>query len=71
MDVLVGVWFTAAMLELTCMVPGVHCSVAQAIAKAIQMSVAVTLRRNPLSLTVSPQAMYYCATPAGCSCKTG
>jgi hypothetical protein len=47
------------------------CSVAHAIAKAVQMSVAVTLRRAPGNFSVSPQALYYCATPAGRSCKTG
>jgi hypothetical protein len=47
------------------------CSVAQAITKAIQVSVAATLAQAPQKFTVSPQAFYYCATLGGCSCKTG
>jgi hypothetical protein len=47
------------------------CSVAQAITKAIQISLAATLKQDPSSFTISPQAFYYCAVPAGRSCKTG
>uniref|UniRef100_A0A383W511 Gnk2-homologous domain-containing protein n=1 Tax=Tetradesmus obliquus TaxID=3088 RepID=A0A383W511_TETOB len=45
--------------------------VAQAISKAIQVSVAATLQKAPQNFSISPQAFYYCAAPTGRSCKTG
>uniref|UniRef100_A0A383W9S6 Peptidase C1A papain C-terminal domain-containing protein n=1 Tax=Tetradesmus obliquus TaxID=3088 RepID=A0A383W9S6_TETOB len=45
--------------------------VAQAITKAVQMSIAATLRNSSGQFAVSPQAFYYCAPPGGRSCKTG
>jgi hypothetical protein len=47
------------------------CSVSQAITKAVQISVARTLQQQPAKFAVSAQAFYYCAPPAGRSCKTG
>ncbi|WIA23946.1 hypothetical protein OEZ85_013585 [Tetradesmus obliquus] len=45
--------------------------VGHAVPKAIQISLAATLARDPHSFAVSPEAFYYCAEPAGRSCKTG
>uniref|UniRef100_A0A383VW72 Peptidase C1A papain C-terminal domain-containing protein n=1 Tax=Tetradesmus obliquus TaxID=3088 RepID=A0A383VW72_TETOB len=45
--------------------------VGHAVSKAIQISLAATLARDPHSFAVSPEAFYYCAEPAGRSCRTG
>lgn len=44
--------------------------VAQAVAAAVQMSVARTLQENVDTFTISPMALYYC-TGEGRSCNTG
>ncbi|WIA23159.1 hypothetical protein OEZ85_001490 [Tetradesmus obliquus] len=45
--------------------------VSEAITKAVQISLAATLRNSSGQFAVSPQAFYYCAPPGGRSCKTG
>uniref|UniRef100_A0A383VUU5 Peptidase C1A papain C-terminal domain-containing protein n=1 Tax=Tetradesmus obliquus TaxID=3088 RepID=A0A383VUU5_TETOB len=45
--------------------------VGHAVTKGIPLAVTARLRQNPAQFAVSPQAFYYCAEPAGRSCKTG